>query len=137
MFMQPTKKNFGCKIPGDLKDQIDFQVDNTRLPMGRIVEALAEFWAGLSEEDQKHLCYGTNQLSLTQFIDARIHAILNKPQADSEPQPTEIDFLASIENLIYHVRYKLLSPEEQRALAKFRREIGPDPAKKKKKKSAS
>ena len=70
--MEIDPKNFGAKISGELKDKIDEQLVNTKLPMGRAIEALAEFWVCMTEEEQKNLCYGVNEKSLVQFIDDRI-----------------------------------------------------------------
>lgn len=82
----PTKpgcKNFSGPIPEKLKDKIDEQLAVTKLPIGRIIEALAEFWADLSVDEQKMLCYGVNSVTLGNFVFSRVKEYLGSPDGMS------------------------------------------------------
>jgi len=74
---KPGTKNFSGPIPEQLKDRIDSQISETKLPMGRIIESLAEFWANLTTDEQKMLCYGVSGVTLRDYIHNEIGAYLH------------------------------------------------------------
>lgn len=73
-----NKQSFGGKIPEDLKSRIDKGLEETRIPVGLVVERLAEFYDSMTPEEQKLFCYGSNRLSLGEWIDYRLAADIEK-----------------------------------------------------------
>ena len=78
---ESTKLSFGGKIDADLKERIDMLLATARIPVGVAVETAAAWLAEMTPEELKMLCYGTDGLTLAAFVDARIRAFLQTPEA--------------------------------------------------------
>ena len=139
-----TEKIIGGAVDIALADQFDSQVFGRRFKKKTLFKAFARWWIGLSEDEQKRF-YGQADAQLTEtfsqwverIIDERIKAHVPVPKPDSESPPRS-NMVAAIDDVVYYVRYKLPSKEEQKALAALRRSLGPDvEIKKAKKRSAS
>ena len=72
----PNKSIFGAQIPNELKGKIDASLEKSRIPIGYMIEKLAEFCADMTVEEQRQFCYGTEFKSLQGYIDSRINAQL-------------------------------------------------------------
>jgi len=145
MFMpdKQTEKIIGGAIDIPLADEFDRHVFGKGFTKKTLFKAFARWWIGLSEDEQKRFyTYATEETTETfsqwveRLIDERIQTRMASTETKLDDSPKS-NILASVENLTYYVRYKLPSPEEQRAIAALRSALGPDPTKKYNKKSAS
>lgn len=77
---KPGTRIFGGPIAESLKNQIEEQAKTTKLPMGRIIETLAEWWVSLDPDDQRRMCYGVSFESFGDYIRSQVAEYIRSPE---------------------------------------------------------